>query len=294
MPENRPFSSEPAHNPQRWVSPPLAYTEIFYTEITDGSEQRTATAIAARLFTSFLEFSLVEHARQTNKSILEHFPLPETTSLPDEPVIVSALTTCLIRWQNEVEDIAHPTEEEAAAVSTELVILALSLLHPAWVMEVPDRPQLASAADEEDEKLLAALGYSRERLILALTENALDATSARLCGLARRLAAAARQTVDDELTEALQNLSYPRRLTKRSAQALRDQIAEEIQQDDLLRQYFSDCHRIEVELAGSIEYQIHLYFDAYSRHYGEMWIRNEKDWRKEANKIRQEVTEGAL
>lgn len=294
MPGNHHISNEPSSEPQRWIWPSLAYTERFHMEVTDGSEQRAATTIAAQLFASFLACSLIEHARQTYKYMLEHFPLPETASCPDVPVVISALTTCLIRWQNEVEDMAHPTEEEAAAVSTELVILALSLLHPAWVREVPDLPQPASTDDEEAEKLLAAIGYPRERLILALTENALDVTSARLYGVIRRLATAIRQAADDELAETLQNLSFPLRLTKRRAQALRDQIAEEIQQDDGLRRYFSVCRRIEVEPAGRIGYHIHFSFEAYSRHYGEMWIRDEKHWRKEADQIRQEGKEGAI
>ncbi|HEU5374134.1 MAG TPA: hypothetical protein VFV38_01725 [Ktedonobacteraceae bacterium] len=295
MPENRQSPSMPTHEPQRWLAKQLTYTELFHTAISDdGREQRAAAAIATQLFSSYLLLSLIEHARSVYTSVLEHFPVPETVSQPDELTVVSALTTCLIRWQNEVEDMAHPTEEEAAAVSTELVILALSLFHPAWVREVPDLLQAASAADEEDEKLLAAIGYSRERLILALTENALDVTSARLYGVIRRLATAIRQAADDELTETLQNLSFPLRLTKRRAQALRDQIAEEIQQDDGLRRYFSVCRRIEVEPAGRIGYHIHFSFEAYSRHYGEMWIRDEKHWRKEADKIRQEGKEGAI
>lgn len=123
----------------------------------------------------------------------------------------------------------HPTKEEAAAVSKELMILALSLLYPGWVREVPDPPQPASAADKEDEALLAALGYPRERLTLALTENAIITTSATLQALTRRLATTVRQAAAEELAEALQNLSHPRRLTERRARVLHDQIAEEIQ-----------------------------------------------------------------
>ncbi len=293
MPENCQLSNALPHEPQRWVSPQLAYTEAFHTEVPDGEEQQATAAIADQLFSSFLAFSLIEHARQMHKYMLEHFPVPEMASRPDEPVVVSALTTCLIRWQNEVEDIAHPTREETTAVSEELVILVLALLHPAWVRMMPDLLQPASAADEEDERLLAALGYPGERLTLALTEKALDATSARIRGLTRRLATTVRQAVDEELTEALQNLCYPRRLTERQARRLRDQIAEEIQQDALLRQYFSTCRRIEVEPAGRTEHQVHLYFYAYSRHYGEMWVLEEKYWQREADKIRQKVKEKA-
>jgi hypothetical protein len=292
MPENCKPSGEPTGEPQRWIWPSLAYTEMFRAEVTDGGEQRAAATIAAQLLSSYLLSSLIEHARSVYTCILEHFPMPETVSWPDEPTVISALTTCLIRWQNEVEDMAHPTEEEAATVSKELVILALSLLHPTWVMEVPDLPRPASAADEEDEKLLASLGYSRERLTESLTENALDVTSARLHGLIGCLASAVRQAVAEELTEALQNLSYPKRLTQRRARVLRDRIAEEIDRDTSLRRYFSLCCRIEVEpIWENLLYQIHLYFEAYGRHYGEMWIRDESHWQKEAAKIRQEVEE---
>ncbi|HEU5382413.1 MAG TPA: hypothetical protein VFV38_43935 [Ktedonobacteraceae bacterium] len=289
MPENSHPSSESTSEPQRWIWPSLGYTEVFHAEITDGGEKRVAAAIAARLYASFLELSPVVHARWIEKILFEQFPLPVSTSGPDELVVVRALSICLIRWQNEIEDLAHPTREETTAVSHELVILALSLLHPAWVMVIPDPPQPASAADE---RLLAALGYSSERLALALTEHALDATSARLRGLIRRLAAAVRQAVDEELAEALRNLYYPQRLTERRARELREKIAEEIREDASLIQYFSTCRRIEVEPAGRTEYQVHVYFEAYGRHYGEMWVQSEKQWRREADKIRREVTEG--
>lgn len=292
MPENCNPSGESASESQRWIWPWLAYTEMFRAEITDGGEKRVVAAIADRLYASFLELSPVVHARWIQKILLEQFPSPVLASGPDELVVVRELTTCLIRWQNEIEDLAHPTREETTAVSHELVILALSLLHPAWVIAVPDLPQPASAADEEDERLLVALGYSSERLALALTEHALDATSARLRGLTRRLAAAVRQAVDDELAEALRNLYYPQRLTERQARVLRDQIAEEIRQDASLIQYFSTCRRIEVEPAGKTEYQVHVYFEAYGRHSGELWVQSEKQWRREAEQIRREVTEG--
>ncbi len=292
MPEHNQFSSALPRESQRWLSPQLAYTEIFHMAISDGREQRAAAAIAAHLFSSYLVFSLIEHAHFVHKCVLEHFPVPEPASRPDEPAVVNVLVTCLIRWQNEVEDMAHPTEEEVAAVSKELTILALSLLHPTWVMEVPNPLRPASAADEEAEILLAAIGYSRERLCLALEENALGVTQARLYELVHRLASAVQQVVDEELTEALHNLSYPRRLTKRQARVLRDQIAKEIDEDNMLRQYFTYCCGIEVEsIAGGSEYQIHLFFEAYGRHYGEMWVRDEKTWRKEAAKIREEVKE---
>jgi hypothetical protein len=72
---------------------------------------------------------------------------------------------------------------------------------------------------------------------------------------------------------------------------LRDQIVEEIAQDDVLRQYFTHCCRIEVEPGGASRYHVHLYFDAYGKHYGEMWVGDEADWKKETAKIRQEVGE---
>lgn len=292
MPENCQSSCKLTHEPQQWLSPQLAYTETFRIAIGDtGKEQRAAATIADQLSSSYLLFSLLEHARAVYACVLEHFPLAETAKRPEEQVVVSALITCLIRWQNEVEDMLRPSKEEVAAVSNELIILALSLLHPPWVMDIPDLPQPASAADEEAEMLLASVGYPRERLILALTEHALDLTSARLGELIHRLSTAVRQAADDELAEALQNLSYPRRMTKRRAQVLRAQIVEEIQQDAFLSHYFSVCRRIEVESANSLEYQIHCYFEAYGRHYGEIWIRNEKHWRMEADKIHQEGKE---
>jgi hypothetical protein len=295
MPKHDHPSSEQPREPQKWLAIQLAYTANFYQESNDNEkEQRAAEArIAARLFSAYLEFSVVGHARYAYACALEHFPLPEILSPPDEATVVIALADCLSRWHETVEQMAHPTKEEAAAVSKELLILALSLLYPGWVREVPDPPQPASAADKEDEELLAALGYPGECLTLALTENALVATSATLQALTHRLASAVRQAAAEELAEALHNLSHPRRLTERQARVLCDQIAEEIQQDDLLSRYFSLCRRIEIERVGESEHQIHFYFHAYGRHYGEMWVHDEKHWQTEAAKIRQEVKEEA-
>jgi hypothetical protein len=293
MPEYDQSSSEQAREPQKWLAKQLAYTANFYQEPNDNErEQRAAEArIAARLFSSYLNFSVVGHARYAYACALEHFPLPEILNPPDEAAVVIALADCLSRWHEAVEQMAHPTKEEAAAVSKELMILALSLLYPGWVREVPDLPQPASAADKEDEALLAAIGYPGERLTLALKENAIITTSATLQDLTRRLATTVRQAAAEELAEALQNLSHPRRLTERRARVLHDQIAEEIQQDDLLRRYFSLCCRIAIDRIGESEYQIHLYFHAYNRDYGEMWVHDEKHWQTEAAKIRQEVKE---
>lgn len=122
------------HEPQQ-----LQYTKMFDELDTDREDQLAAEeAIAAQLFYHFLESSLVEHACYAYGCALKHFPLPEEdASTKVNPAdLVIALHGALYRWHASVKYTAHPTEEEATAISKELIILALFFLHPTCVTEV--------------------------------------------------------------------------------------------------------------------------------------------------------------
>ncbi len=145
--------------------------------------------------------------------------------------------------------------------------------------------------DLADEKMLTAIGYTKDRLITTLTKNAIEATPNQLSVLARRLISTVQQAAAEELSEALLHLRDPDTLTERQAWALCRQIHLEIAERPALRTYFTRHCGIEVELTGTVQCQIHMYFNAYGRGYAEMWIWDEADWKKEVAQILHEVLE---
>ncbi|MBA2681111.1 MAG: hypothetical protein H0U76_22275 [Ktedonobacteraceae bacterium] len=154
---------------------------------------------------------------------------------------------------------------------------------------MPENLQRSGFADE---KILAAVGYTRALLVDVLTENALEVTPERVDTLIRRLVSTTQQAAAEELDEALRNLRFSDALTERQAETLRSQIAQEIAEDGTLRSYFGHCCGIEVEhAAGGIRFQVHLYYEAYGRHYAEIWVRDEASWKETLAQIRQEIKE---
>ena len=72
---------------------------------------------------------------------------------------------------------------------------------------MPEHLQLSGFADETT---LAAIGYTKARLIAVLTENGLEATPERVDTLICHLVSTTQQAVAEELDEALQNSLFSR------------------------------------------------------------------------------------
>jgi hypothetical protein len=131
-------SKDMSREQQKWLpnQRQFQYTSVFDEFDVDGHRLAAEQAISEQLSTRFLLCSMVEHGRYAYHCALEHFPLPEGIGQADATKATIALVGCLYCWHDSVKRKAHPTKREARAVSKELLLLALSFLHPAWVTDV--------------------------------------------------------------------------------------------------------------------------------------------------------------
>lgn len=100
-------------------------------------------------------------------SVIEAFP-PIDRKATITPALLEQIQVALVRWGQELQDLAQPTRDEASQMGKELLLLTLHEIHPDYVEFISDgKPEEKTAVTDLDltleaDHLLKALGESSE------------------------------------------------------------------------------------------------------------------------------------